>query len=156
MTEDNYDDDPQPDRRQVLPDPDEALGLDRAPTATFPELGATISGTVVGKLTAQQTDMDTGKPLTYDDGHPRLQVIVTLQTSLNDGDIVDDDGRRRLFVKGDMTRAVRDAVKATGRRKLDLGGELSVTWADEGVAPRKGLNKPKLYEAKYLAPEEPF
>lgn len=153
---DDYDDEEAPAPRQVVPDADDVLGLDRAPTVTFPALGATVSGTVLSKTVAQQTDMDTGELLVWPNGDPRWQVVVLLQTGLNDADIIEDDGRRRLFVKGDMTRAVRDAVRATGRRKLDIGGELSVTWSDEGLAPRKGLSKPKLYEAKYLAPVEAF
>ncbi len=140
----------------ALPNPNDVLFPDRAPTVTFPEKGSGVTGTILGMVTSQQTEMGSGRPLMWSDGTPRLQVIVTLQTDENDPTVEDDDGKRRLFVKADMMRAIREAVKVAGEKRLDIGGELQVTWTDEGVAPGKGLSKPKVYEAKYLTGAEPF
>lgn len=118
----------------------------------FKAHGDTVGGPIVVEPSQQQqTNMD-NKPLTWDDGSPRMQLVVTVQTDLRDPSIEDDDGKRRLFVKGEMRKAVQQAVIAAGAKGLDVGGELHVTYVGDGEPARPGLIAPKLYSTKYIKP----
>lgn len=137
-------------------DPNDVMFPESIPTFKFEQIGDSVEGVVVKQEASQQTDVATGESLFWDDGRPRMQVVYVLLTALNDPNIEDDDGRRRVFVKSDMMRAVRDAVKHVGRRKIVNGATLAIRYAADGVPPRKGLSAPKLYQADYSVPGEPF
>lgn len=122
-----------------------------APAAKFPEKGATVEGTILSAVVVQQTDMD-GNLLTWADGNPRMQVVVTLQTDSFDPEIDGDDGMRRLFVRGQMQAAVRQAIAQAGERGLARGGVLKVQYHDEKPAAKKGYSAQKLYRARYTPP----
>lgn len=125
-----------------------------AKSATFPQIGATITGTISAPPELQQQrDMESGKPLTWEDGNPRMQMVVTLDTDERDPEDEDDDGTRRLFVKSGMKAAVARAVKAAGATKLEVGGRLTVKYvADDNARKKRGFNAPKVYEAHYVKP----
>lgn len=135
-----------------LPDANAFLMGGGIPAATFPQLGFVIRGTVESWETTQQTDFDSKAPLFWDDGKPRLQVVVTMQTDLRDPEITDDDGKRKLYVKGQMQVAVRDAIKAAGRPGLEVGATLAVQFASEEPSQKRGANPKKVYRAQYAAP----
>lgn len=125
------------------------MGGGGAPSASFPTPGTKIGGTITETPTVQQQrDPADGKPKFWDDGNPMMQLVVTIQTGLRDPSIEDDDGRRRLFVKGQMKNAVSDAVRAAGAPGLQVGGTLDVAYTHDGEAKR-GLNAPKQYKARY-------
>lgn len=128
-------------------------------SAKFDTPGATITGTITQPPEVrQQTDMETGKPQTWDNGDPKLQLVVQLQTTLReDGD---DDGIRNLYVKGSrdpasgsMHAAIAIAVQAADAKGLAVGGTLAIRYVGDGVASRKGFNAPKRYAAKYTPPD---
>lgn len=127
-------------------------------SASFPQIGASITGTIAAPPeTRQQTDIS-GNLLTWDNGDPRWQLVVPLQTTLKDDP--DDDGIRNLYVKGSkdpksqsLHAAVAAAVVAAGAKGLELGGTLTVTYVADGVASTRGFNPPKKYEAKYARPD---
>ncbi|MFB7219374.1 hypothetical protein [Streptomyces sp. NPDC056227] len=124
------------------------MGGGGAPSASFPTPGTKIGGTITEQPTVQQQrDLD-GKPKFWDDGNPQMQLVVTIQTEQRDPSIEDDDGRRRLFVKGQMKNAVADAVRAAGAPGLQVGGTLDVAYTHDGV-PKRGFNAPKQYAARY-------
>ena len=85
-------------------------------SAKFEDIGATVTGRVVAKPTAnQQTDFKTGAPKTYDNGDPMMQVVVELATADRDPDNPEDDGHRKVYIKGkSLTAAVRAAVLRAG------------------------------------------
>jgi hypothetical protein len=120
-----------------------------APSAKFPVVGTTVVGTITEQPEVQQVrDFSTGEPQFWNDGKPKQQIVVTLGTQERDPQINDDDGTRRIFVKGGMVKAVREAVKRSGAKGLEVGGRLEVTYTGDGE--RKGnLNAPKLYSASY-------
>lgn len=122
-------------------------------TAKFPEIGAKVSGCVQDTEVKQQTDFDTGAPLFWDDGKPRMELVVTLETDERDDD--DDDGIRKLYVKGQMQQAVADAVRKAGQRGLATGGRLAVKFDGEEAPTKKGRSPKKLYVARYEAPVQP-
>jgi hypothetical protein len=122
------------------------------PSAKFPAIGTTVKGTVETAVVSQQTDFTTGQPKTWDDGGPMMQLVVTLATDERDAEYDDDDGKRRLFVKGQMRTAVVEAIKQAGAKSIEPGGTLAVQYKGDGEAKRAGHNAPKQYVAQYKAP----
>ena len=54
--------------------------------AKFENLGDFIEGTVTNVQLSQQTSMEDNAPLTWSDGSPRMQLVVTLATEHREGD----------------------------------------------------------------------
>lgn len=120
-------------------------------SAKFEKPGAKVSGTIArAPELQQQRDFDKGTPLTWDDGSPRQQIKVVLATDAKDDD--DDNGERALYLKGGLLKAVQAAVKAASAKGLEVGGKLAVKYTKDGEKKGK-LNAPKLYVAKYEAPD---
>jgi hypothetical protein len=128
--------------------------------AKFEDIGDTVEGEITDAVVTQQTHMETQEPLTWADGSPRMQLVITLQT---DDKSADDDGLRRVFAKGgkyevasgtgtSMKDAIADAVKKAGARSLEVGGRLKVGYTGEGKKTNRGFSAPKLYRATYSAP----
>lgn len=121
-------------------------------------IGFTVTGKIVSTEVRQQTSLEDGKPLTWDNGDPRMQLVVTLATDIADDE--DDDGRRAVYVKGSkqsgsksLHDAVRAAVQAAGARGLEPGGTLSVSYIGSEPAKTRGFSDRKLWGATYRAPD---
>lgn len=119
--------------------------------------GTICRGTIESAELRQQTSLDDNKPLTWDDGRPRMMLVITLQTA--DRDDEDDTGVRAIYAKGgrfevasgegqSMRDAIADAVKAAGAKSIDPGDELAVGFTGRGKAKR-GYTAPKLYSANF-------
>jgi hypothetical protein len=110
----------------------------------FETPGQTYTGIVISTAVRQATEFGTGKPLTFDDGSPREQIVIILDTQLRDD--VDDDGTRSLYIKGwgPQKRAFIAAVKANG--SPEAGDTLTVTFTGFGDRPVGGGFAAKLYE----------
>jgi hypothetical protein len=124
----------------------------------FDAIGDTVTGTIVSIEVRQQTSLEDGKPLVWDNGDPKMQLVVTLATDLRDDG--DDDGHRNLYVKGSkqpgsqsLHDAVRAAVQAAHVKGLAPGGTLTVSYVGEEPSKTRGFNARKLYEASYVAPD---
>lgn len=126
----------------------------------FENLGATVSGTIVTMEKRQQTDMDSGKPSYWDNGDPKMMLMIVLQTDERDDD--EDDGLRSVYLRGgnhvavsgkgtSSQVAVKDAVKRAGG-KIEVGGTLTLQFSGLGKASNRGFNPPKLYVANYKPP----
>jgi len=122
-------------------------------SAKFEREGDTVVGYIQHTEVRQQTDIKDNRPLTWDDGSPRMQLVVTLETDDRDDD--DDDGVRKLYVKGQMQKAVSDAVRKAGARGLAIGGKLGVKYVSTAEPKQRGFNGAKQYTAKYEAPTQP-
>lgn len=124
------------------------------PSFKFTAKGATAKGIIESLDIQQQKDIKTGLPLWWDKEatQPKNQVRIVLATDERDPAKEDDDGRRAIYVKGEMQRAVRDAIKAAGVEKIEEGGTLAVQYYDDGDPPGVGMNAPKLYKAQYKPP----
>lgn len=122
-------------------------------SAKFDNPGTTVAGPItrVGEP-MQQRDFTTGAPKFWDDGKPMMQLPIDVQTSMRDPEIVNDDGVRTLYVRGEMQKAIRQAVRQVGAPGLRVGGQLSVTYTGNGTAKQRGMNPPKLYSATYTPP----
>lgn len=125
-------------------------------SAKFENVGDTIKGVICAQPEMrQQTDIKTGLPTTWDDGQPKMQLVVKLQTELRED--ADDDGVRNLYIAGGFKRmslqkAVAEAVKAAKAKGLEVGGTLAVKFTGEEPASTRGFNPAKLYMAKYEPP----
>jgi Holliday junction resolvase RusA-like endonuclease len=96
-------------------------------TAKFSTIGTLHKGTIVAAKKRQQTEMGTGKPLTFDDGQPRMEVLIDLQTDERDPAVEDDDGLRRVYARGQMLKAIGEACRKAGAaRGIEVGGQLAL------------------------------
>lgn len=126
------------------------MGGGGSPTAKFPSFGTTVAGRITEPpQVQQQRDVQSGQPKHWPDGNPMMQLVVTVQTDQRDPALAEDDGRRRIFVKGQMKNAVQDAVKLAGARGLEVGGYLSVTYSHDGQKSNPAFSAPKQFRAQY-------
>lgn len=126
------------------------MGGGGAPTAKFPTPGTVVGGRITEPpRVEQQRDISTGDKKFWSDGDPMMQLVVTVQTDERDPALEDDDGKRRIFVKGVMKNAVADAVRDAGGKGLEVGGSLWVKYTHDGVAKDRGMSPPKQYDARY-------
>jgi len=130
-----------------------------APTASYKDapIGHTYKGTILASEVNQQTKMGTGELLFWDDGKPRMQAVVTIQTDLRDPELPDDDGLRTVYLKGGKKRAstekaAADAVKAAGATQLLVGGTFGLVYTGDGAKTNPAFNAPKEYGATYVPP----
>lgn len=125
------------------------------PAFQFKNHGDKAKGEIVSAELQQQRHIDTGTPLTWDDGSPRMQCKVILATTEHDPNRADDNGHRALYVKGKMQQAVAEALRKSGAKSLEIGGTLAVEYHDDGEPTKRGFNAPKLYKAAFKAAPAP-
>src|SRR5208282_6648247 len=91
------------------------------PAVSFADKGAKVTGVIVDiSDPIPQTEPD-GTLRTWDDGRARTQVVITLETTEATDD--DDDGLRRLFVKGGgMVKAFRSEMRRAKVKGPRIGG----------------------------------
>lgn len=124
-----------------------------AASAKFETIGTVVTGTIVKEpVVQQQTDITTGEPKYWSDGKPREQLQVILATQQRDPSDPSDDGHRALYVRGELTKAVRAAIKASGAKGIEVGGTLAVTYTGNGQPPKPGFSGPKLFAVTYAPP----
>lgn len=134
-------------------DPNDFLLSGGIPACKFPTIGTTVKGTVQNSEVVQQTDFATSKPKFYDDGNPMMQVVITLATDEHDPQVDNDDGQRKLYVKGQMRQAVAEALRKAGA-KLEKGGMLAVQYVEDKPSETRGFNPTKVYRAQYAPPAQ--
>lgn len=131
--------------------------------AKFENLGDQVSGTITNLQVSQQTSLEDSAPLTWNDGSPRMQLVVTLATDLHDDD--NDDGLRRVYAKGgkfevaegsgaSMKDCIADAVRRSGAKNIEEGGKLTVAFTGLGKKTNRGYSAPKLFKARYEPPKQ--
>src|SRR5688500_14473774 len=105
-----------------------------------------------------QTDMN-GKPLFWDDGSPKQQMIVTVLCDGSRGGARDernpanpaDTGKRRIYIKSGLGAAVRDGLLQVGATTLSQGGEWYIDWTGE-TPPKPNMDPARLYAQEYEVP----
>lgn len=127
----------------------DALLSPSIPAAAFPEVGDSVTGFVTSVAVSQQTDIN-GVPRTFENGDIRMQVVATIQTTEHEDD--DDDGQRKLYIKGGMVKQFRAEMRRVRAPGLRAGGQLTVTYTGDGTATKPGLNPPKQYSVVYVPP----
>ncbi|MFT8359253.1 hypothetical protein [Bifidobacterium aquikefiri] len=109
--------------------------------------GDSITGTLDIIETSQMRDFQTKQPEFWNDGKPKMQIHIVIQTNLHDPTIEDDDGRRSIFIKGYgiQLKAFREACQRAGVKKPGKGDQFTATftgYGERGNAPQP----PKVYE----------
>ena len=121
----------------------------------FDKVGDSVTGKILTIEQVQQTDLDTGKPATWDNGSPKTMIRIELETDLREDEA--DDGHRSVYLKGarkaeskSSMAAVLGAVRAATKTTLIVeGSTLTLTYSGDGTATKRGWNAPKEYEAEY-------
>jgi hypothetical protein len=137
-----------------MSDPNQLLMGTGIPSVKFERKGQIVKGKIHSVELQQQRDFKTRELLTWDDGKPMMQIVVTLQTDERNPENPNDDGMRRLFVRRQMQQAVRTAVVQAGATGLEPGGTLAVQWFDEEPPETVGMSPKKLYQAQYVPPAQ--
>lgn len=136
-------------------DPNDFLMGGGGRSVKFTDHGDQVDGWILHLETRQQTDFDSGELLFWNDGNPRMQLVVTMQanpeTTKPEDD--EDDLVRRLYVRGQMTNAIRKAVRESGQHGLEVDGRLWVRYVATAEPKRKGMSGAKQYVARYGAPQ---
>lgn len=112
----------------------------------FETPGDTYTGTITNVTVRQMTEFGTGKLLTWDDGKPQEQIVITLDTDLRDPADPTDEGARSAYIKayGVQLRAFRAAVAKAGSGPAP-GDKFTVTYTGNGERSAQGGYPPKLY-----------
>lgn len=118
------------------------------PGAPFENVGDSWTGQIVRAAKVQSRDFETRELQTWDDGSPKYELQVDIQTDQRNPDISGDDGIRRLYVRSNMLQAIRQALRAK-RARLEPGGTVTVTYTGNGTPTRRGAKPPKLYDAEF-------
>jgi hypothetical protein len=106
-----------------------------------------VTGTILDASTSQIHDYMTGKPKTWDDGRPQMQIVVRVQTEQRVD--ADDDGVRGVYIKtwGPWKESLMAAIKAIGKTKpseaLVPGYGFTATFS--GTKPSQQGSDTKLY-----------
>ena len=126
----------------------------------FGAIGDRVSGEITDMKKQQQTDFQTGAPVFWNNGEPKMMLKISLKTEFQEDE--NDDGIRNVYLRGGNFTAlkgkgtaslvaVKDAVKRSGK-PIEVGGILTLEFSGEGPAPAKGMNPAKLYTASYKPP----
>jgi hypothetical protein len=78
-----------------------------------------------------------------------MQLVITLVTEERDPSIDNDTGKRRVFVKGQMLTAVKEAIRQAGAKSIEVGDTLAIQYKSDGEPPKAGFHAPKIYAAQY-------
>lgn len=132
----------------------ESLSLDDvmqggAPSAFSKDdpIGTSVEGEIVEIRAEQQTDFTTGEPLFYPNGKAKPQVVIHLQTTLQDLNRVGDSGIRGVYVKGYNIGQLRLACRQAGvGDHPNVGDHLKATFARTQPAKTRGYNDAKIYD----------
>lgn len=109
--------------------------------------GDTVTGVIEKIETTQVNDFQTKQPAFWNDGRPKEQIHVIIQTQLRDPSVDDDDGRRSLWIKGwgIQLKAFREACMQAGVKTPKPGDTVTerfVGLGQRGDAPQP----PKVFE----------
>lgn len=133
------------DINSALPDPNSLLTGKSVPSISFKDakVGDSFTGVITDLETAQVRNYETGDPEFWEDGNPKLQIVVTLATDYNEG--AEDDGERKVYLFGQKLQAAKAAMKEANIDKLEKGFQFTITFAGEKPSSNKKYNNIKLY-----------
>lgn len=135
------------DTFDILPDPNSLLSSKSVPSISFKDakVGDSFTGTITDLETAQVRNYETGDPEFWDDGKPKLQIVVTLATDYLDPEVEGDDGTRKVYLAGQKLAAAKQAMKEAGISKLEKGFGFTISFVGEKPSSNKKYNNVKLY-----------
>ena len=121
--------------------------------------GDSVTGVIEKIETTQVNDFQTKQPAFWNDGRPKEQIHVIIQTQLRDPSVDDDDGRRSLWIKGwgIQLKAFREACRQAGVKIPKPGDTITerfVGLGQRGDAPQQPMQAPNQGYAP--APVDPW
>lgn len=128
--------------------------LSAGPSIKFEKIGDKVAGRIVRASRQQDRDFDTGAPLSWSDGNPKLITVIVLDINGEEQTLYARGGRYEAE-SGEgtsMETAILLAGRAAGSASIDVGGELVVAHTGLGKPPRVGAHHSKLYTAAYKPP----
>jgi hypothetical protein len=131
-----------------LPSVDDLLAGGGSKSLSFKDftVGDSYEGTIAGLRTVQVRNYDDPTKLEFwDDGKPKLQIEVTLDTDYKDATDDDDTGERRVFLFGQKLTAAKEELKRKGMSKLEIGSKFKITLTGTKPAKNPRYNDVKLY-----------
>lgn len=136
------------------------MGTPRDPVVSWADrsVGYTVKGKIAKPSDYVQKRDDDGDLEYWDEEktQPKMQLVVHLHTGEIKPDHDDHEGTWRLFVgsKG-LKDAIRDAVKTSHAKALEVGGILTVEYRGKGqkaATAKKTHSAPNLFAAEYVPP----
>jgi len=124
-------------------------------SAKFPTVGYVVEGTVTAAAMKQQSEYEGGAPKFWSDGSPAMQMVLDMEcaptgetwetTRYIRKALPDDNGMRALYVKGNLQKALTQALR-DANAKFEIGGRLRVERIADG--PQKDKQRLPAYEFK--------
>ncbi len=133
------------DINTALPDPNDLLSGKSIPSISFKDakVGDSFTGIIAELETAQVRNYESGEPEFWEDGNPKLQIVVTLDTDYAAN--ADDDGQRKVYLFGQKLQAAKTAIKEAGIEKLEKGSTFTITYSGTKPSSNKKYNDVKIY-----------
>jgi|TARA_R110000764_G_scaffold96939_5_gene181045 hypothetical protein len=131
-----------------LPGVDDLLSGGGSPSLSFKdaEVGQTYEGTIADLRAVQVRNYEDPTKLEFwDDGKPKMQIEVTLQTGYADPSDSDDDGKRRVFLFGQKLRAAKEELAKKGFKTFEVGMKFKIILSGTKPSQNKRYNDVKLY-----------
>lgn len=112
-------------------------------------IGDTVTGVITDSEVRQSRDFDDNSLETWDDGSPVQQLVINIQTDLNEPteEYPEDDGMRTVYIRwyGAQRKALLKAAKDAGVTDLFAGDQFTASFTGLGEQKDKKKNPPKLY-----------
>jgi len=137
-----------------LPGVDDLLSGGGSPSLSFKdaEVGQSYEGTIADLRAVQVRNYEDPTKLEFwDDGKPKMQIEVTLQTSYADASDPDDDGKRRVFLFGQKLRAAKEELAKKGFKTFEVGMGFKIILSGTKPSQNKRYNDVKLYAIELSA-----
>jgi hypothetical protein len=125
-------------------------------SVSFAQEGAEMTGVVMEEPTmVPDIDMITKQQKVWDNGEPKYQMRVVVQTQERDPQIANDNGLRALYLSYKRAQAVYTAVKAAGADGIHKGGKIwmKATFVDVNARMQGRKSKPSEFVAQYWPPQ---
>jgi|GEM_PF-2558952 len=116
-------------------------------------IGTVVGGRIASASVRNSFKFGSNEVDTWDDGNPKQQIKVVVQTANLAGQLgPEDNGERAIYIKvwGDQIKALREAIRQAGDDDLHEGGEFYAKIT--GMRPSSRGNDEILYAYKYSAP----
>lgn len=124
-----------------------------AKTIKLDSIGETITGTILSVNTKQVTAFGSGAPEFWDDGNPKMQIVITIKSD----DLEDGEGSFYAKAWGTDKAALSAAVAMSGLtadQALAPGNEITITHTELRPHKTPGFNPSKIYEFQ-IRPKAP-
>ena len=131
-----------------LPGVNDLLAGSGSPSLSFKdsEVGDSYEGTISELRAVQVRNYEDPTKLEFwDDGKPKMQIEITLDTAYADAADSDDDGKRRVFLFGQKLRAAKEELAKKGFKTFEMGMDFKITLTGTKPSQNKRYNDVKLY-----------